>query len=179
MKRLLAITAALLLAPITTLAISISELTSNPDQYKQIHEDGDYITYIDSNSIESLRYSPPYYTMRCTYYMASYNRDVIYGGTITVDYDYARSMKTLVGKIASEDKRNGITETTTQIMDKFNAEKFKDDGMRISLTNTRSWNIAGDFIGDISPSYGETHEYGTRIGIVASHLFDQYYNELF
>lgn len=179
MKLLPVLTVTLLLSPVTALAISMSDLTNNPNQYKKVHEDNDVITYIDTSSVESLRYSPPYYTMRCKYYMASYNRGAIYESTITVDYDYARSMDTLVTKILDEDRKMGIEETNDQIYKKFDAEKYKDDGLRVSLTNIKRWTLDGQFKGDIPPSYGTTNHYNTRIGIVAAQLFKEYYHEAF
>lgn len=51
------------LAPLIASAISLNELQSDPNRYIVIDEDKTYTIYIDSNSIESIRYYPPYYTM--------------------------------------------------------------------------------------------------------------------
>lgn len=179
MKCLLAITAGLLLAPVTALAISMSDITNNPDQYKKVLEGTDFITYIDTNSIESLRYSPPFYTMRCKFYVASYNRDLIYESTATVDYNYSRSLTALTDKIYAENVKGGYKDTKEQMLQKVHNEKYRDDGTHISLTNTKQWHLDGKFVGDIKPAYGLTHNYYTRIGAVASELFKEYYNELF
>lgn len=179
MKLLPVLMVTLLLSPVTALAISMSDLTNNPDQYKKVHEDGDYITYIDTSSVESLRYSPPYYTMRCESYMASYNQNLVFECTLTVDYDYTRSMKTLITKILDEDTKMGIIETYEQIYKKYEDEKRQDAGLRVSLTNMKRWDLNGNFEDYIPPSYGRTPPYGTRAEIAASHLFEEYYNERF
>lgn len=179
MKRLLAITIALLLAPITASAISMSELDSNPEQYNKVVEDRDHIIYIDTNTIESLRYSPPYYTMRCNFYIASYSGNTIYGSTITVDYDYNRSMITLMRKILAQDKNNGIYDTKEQLYKKLEVELSKDEGMRVSLTNAKRWDLDGNLTGELSPSYGITHVYGKSFWAIGSCLFKLYYNEPF
>ncbi len=179
MRRLLAATAALFLTPITAMAISMSELTSNPEQYNKIVEERDHIIYIDTNTIESLRYSPPYYTMRCNFYIASYSGNNIYESTITIDYDYNRSMITLMRKILDEDQRNGISDTKEQLFKKLEIELTKDEGMRVSLTNVKRWDLDGNLTGELSPAYGITHVYGKSFWAIGSCLFKLYYNEPF
>lgn len=63
MKKILALAAALLLTPFTALAISLSDIQNNPDQYVLVLRQTTINTYVDSNSIASLRYDPPYYAM--------------------------------------------------------------------------------------------------------------------
>lgn len=72
MKRLFLFFFLLLSIPFHTSAISLQEIQNNPQQYQMVDQDSKYATFIDSGSIESLRYSPPYYTLKCTFYRVDY-----------------------------------------------------------------------------------------------------------
>ena len=52
-----------------------------------IWQDSKYAFFVDSNSIESLRYSPPYYTLKCTAYYVNYLKGLIILFNISNNYD--------------------------------------------------------------------------------------------
>lgn len=59
MKNILLTATALFLAPITTLAVSLSDITDNPDEYVMVSSNSTSAFYVDSYSISSIRYEPP------------------------------------------------------------------------------------------------------------------------
>ena len=87
MKQLFLFFFLLLSIPFNTSAISLDELQANPQQYQMIWQNAEYAIFVDSDSIESLRYSPPYYTLKCTAYHVDYLQDVIDLFTININYD--------------------------------------------------------------------------------------------
>ena len=87
MKRLFLFFFLLLSIPFHTSAISLQEIQNNPQQYQMIYQNAEYALFVDSDSIESLRYSPPYYTLKCTAYHVDYLQDVIDLFTININYD--------------------------------------------------------------------------------------------
>ena len=87
MKRLFLFFFLLLSSPFHTYAISLHELQDNPQQYQMVDQDSEYTNFVDSGSIESLRYSPPYYTLKCTSYFVDYLYNVIGSFTINISYD--------------------------------------------------------------------------------------------
>lgn len=87
MKRLFLFFFLLLSIPFHTSAISLDELQDNPQQYQMIYQNAECAIFVDSDSIESLRDSPPYYTLKCTSYLVGYLQDVIGSFTINISYD--------------------------------------------------------------------------------------------
>jgi hypothetical protein len=87
MKQLFLFFFLLLSIPFHTSAISLDELQDNPQQYQLIHQSAKYAFFVDSDSIESLRYSPPYYTLKCTSYRVDYLRGVILSSTTNISYN--------------------------------------------------------------------------------------------
>ena len=87
MKRLFLFFFLLLSIPFHTSAISLDELQDNPQQYQMIYQNAECAIFVDSDSIESLRYSPPYYTLKCKAYMVNYLRDFISSNIITISYN--------------------------------------------------------------------------------------------
>lgn len=87
MKRLFLFFFLLLSIPFHTSAISLDELQDNPQQYQMICQNAEYAIFVDSGSIESLRYSPPYYTLKCTAYHVNYLENIISLSTVNISYD--------------------------------------------------------------------------------------------
>lgn len=87
MKRLFLFFFLLLSIPFHTSAISLDELQDNPQQYQLICQNSKYAAFVDSDSIESLRYSPPYYTLKCTYYGVDYLGGYIFSSTANISYN--------------------------------------------------------------------------------------------
>ena len=98
-QRILMLALVLLAFTMPTEAITYQELKTSP-QFKLVHTqsmNGLYI-YLNTYSIEALRYVPPQYSLRGTYYVVM---DTSYQSTIderqlTVDYDTNYSLATLI-----------------------------------------------------------------------------------
>ena len=87
MKQLFLFFFLLLSIPFHTSAISLDELQDNPQQYQIIHQNAECAIFVDSDSIESLRYSPPYYTLKCTSYLVDYLKSYILSSTTNIGYN--------------------------------------------------------------------------------------------
>lgn len=179
MKRLFLSAAALILAPLTAFAISINDLTNNPDQYKKILEEANNIVYLDVYSVESLRYSPPYYTMRGHFYSASYSRNSIEDFIVTADFDYNRSMKAIVNRDVKEGRKFGHEKTFDEVFANYKRQVAIDSGISANLTNIKVWDLDGNFVKNEPPLSGRKADFGTYRYYLASSLFKQYYNENF
>lgn len=88
--------------PLSVLAISLDELQSNPNKYVNIHESQSASDYVDIDSIQAIRYAPPYYTMKAKCYLVSYDYTRIMHSTLMINYDYNRTLKTLVSKYKND-----------------------------------------------------------------------------
>lgn len=97
-KRLLATLFPIVFMPYMIFAISLSTIQNNPSQYEKVFENADGTYYVDTNSIESLRYSPPYYTLKAKFYNIFYSEDQIIECNIVFDYDYNYSLETMSKK---------------------------------------------------------------------------------
>ena len=64
MKKILLLLLGLILIPFSAFAISLSEIQSDPGRYVKVAEGQTTTMYVDSYSIQSLRYAPPYYTIQ-------------------------------------------------------------------------------------------------------------------
>ena len=177
MKKLLAALAFAVLGPLTSLAISIDEVNNNPERYKKLFENADGIVYVDTNSVESLRYSPPFYTMRGDTYLASYNRDFIARVTLTVDYDYKQSGDSLAQKVDTQNKQKIISKEQRQRQ--IILEIMKNSGMICSRTNIIGWHIDGTSPMKMKEAYNEPVTLKNWIYIPANYLFYQYYEQPF
>lgn len=104
-QRILMLALVLLAFTMPTEAITYQELKMSP-QFKLVHtrsmngsiESGGLYIYLNTYSIEALRYAPPQYSLRGTYYVVM---DTSYQSTIderqlTVDYDTNYSLATLI-----------------------------------------------------------------------------------
>ena len=104
-QRILMLVLVLLAFTMPTEAITYQELKTSP-QFKLVHtrsmngsmESGGLYIYLNTYSIEALRYAPPQYSLRGTYYVVI---DTDYQSTIeekqlTVDYDTNYSLATLI-----------------------------------------------------------------------------------
>ena len=104
-QRILMLALVLLAFTMSTEAITYQELKTSP-QFKLVHtrsmngsmESGGLYIYLNTYSIETLRYAPPQYSLRGTYYIVM---DTSYQSTIderqlTVDYDTNYSLATLI-----------------------------------------------------------------------------------
>lgn len=91
MKKILLLLLGLILIPFSAFAISLSEIQSDPGRYVKVAEGQTTTMYVDSYSIQSLRYAPPYYTIQGKIYYVSYTGNCIEKSTVIFNYDYDRS----------------------------------------------------------------------------------------
>ena len=87
MKKILIILLSILCIPISAFAISLTTLQNNPDRYLKVDEDSTAAMYLDTYSVKSIRYSPPYYTLSAKTYFVLYPYDYIILCTQTFNYD--------------------------------------------------------------------------------------------
>ena len=77
MKKILIILFAILCIPISGFAISLSTLENNPNRYVKVSENSEAAEYLDTYSVKSIRYVPPYYTLSATTYWVHYTHNDI------------------------------------------------------------------------------------------------------
>ena len=94
-KKIIMLCFAILCIPLSSMAVSLSELQSNPNRYKQIGKDSSNFGYTDTTSIKSIRYSHPFYTLHVTEYIVDYEKNLIREFLAIYNYDYGRSYSSL------------------------------------------------------------------------------------
>lgn len=57
-----------ILIPFSSNAISLNELKNNPIKYKLVYSDSLGDQYVNNDSINVIRYAPPYYIIKSTAY---------------------------------------------------------------------------------------------------------------
>ena len=92
----------LILLPLTTNAISLQEIKDNPSKFKYIYADNKGDGYIDINSINVIRYAPPYYVINSSLYLVDYSNNAIAQLNSTYFYDYNNNVSSTLEK--SENK---------------------------------------------------------------------------
>ena len=91
-----------ILIPFTSNAISLNELRNNPIKYKLVYSDSLGDQYVNNDSINVIRYAPPYYIIKSTAYLVSYQYNVISELDNTYFYDYSNNVSVLLNKTHSE-----------------------------------------------------------------------------
>ena len=184
-KKIFVILISLILQPITNFAVSIEELRSNPAKYAVVREQPEATTYLESPSIESLRYSPPYYTLSAKNYMVLYPYKVIVEGTIIANYDANHNLQSLCDKVRQDNQRNPRMSYDDSIKNLIHY-LYQNTGMSIRMYNS----IWYDFNGRILYTYPEinaydkkeyhfTYDYGSPGYQLANFMFYKYYKEYF
>lgn len=148
MKKLLALATTLLLNPFTALAISLSDIQNNPDQYVLVLRQPTVNTYVDSYSIASLRYDPPYYAMSGDVYLVEYNSNMIIKTNAITTYDATRSFKTLL--LANHKAHPNVS--GHDILVPTLEEMKKNDGITFHFGKTEVWNLDGNYISAMTNS---------------------------
>ncbi len=146
MKKLLALSAALFLTPLSTLAISLSDIQSNPDQYVLVSQDSESACYVDSYSIDSIRYEPPYYAMNGTVYLVLYSSNSILRYTVTETYDYNRCSKSLY----VAERKAHPNASKQYIFDLMLKEMQMNNGLTSYTQSTDIWDLDGNFLVSLS-----------------------------
>ena len=138
-KRLLATLFPLVFMPYMIFAISLGTIQNNPSQYKKVFENTDVTIYVDTNSIESLRYSPPYYTLKAKFYHVLYPVEAIIESNMVFDYDYNYSVETMSKKIAKDYPYYSVDEKVKLHIQSID----KNSGMTCSINKAHGWTLDG------------------------------------
>lgn len=180
MKQLLVIFSLLVLLPISGFAISLNELQGNPSQYVKVVELPNTTTYVDINSIKSLRYAPPYYTMQTRVHTVSYNELSIITSDLTFNYDYNRSIVTL-HPLIPKNNPNSSNEEKERLLQE---ELFKDCGVSTKISRCLIYTWEGTYItqltlGDLADLNSRKTQFISENYNVANFIFKKYYNQYF
>ena len=174
-KRLLATLFPLVFMPYMIFAISLGTIQKNPSQYKKVFEDAAWTTYVDTNSIESLRYSPPYYTLKAKFYNISYSEDQILELNIVFDYDYNYSVETMSKKIGKDYPYYSEDEKIKLIIQSI----YKNSGMTCCINKAHVWTLDGSAVGTTSPYRRAKCEPRGIFYKLGSYIFLKHYNKPF
>ena len=113
MKKLFLLITIFSLFTMSAFAVSLDELRNSPERYKLVQSDSLDEEYIDINSINVMRYNPPYYTINATTYTVAYDKAVIMQLDNIFFYDYNQSVNSLAKKfITPEEVITRIKEDT-------------------------------------------------------------------
>lgn len=80
----------------TVFAISQAQLEGDPGRYKLLFSTETQDEYVDVQSIQSIRYKPPYYQIKATVYAVNFYKGMIAKFTNIYSYDYDRSVENIV-----------------------------------------------------------------------------------
>lgn len=173
MKNLLVSLALALFIPISSLAVSLDELQSTPNRYIKMAEDVQSTSYLDIDSITSIRYSPPYYTLQADEYIIRFTHDVIIQTTSVYNYDYNRSFHSLMVKAF----KDYPTYTKAQILNLLIAQMQDDTGILYSITKANLYNFDGQFVASRDTNLKNKKVlFSTNSHHVANFIFKKYYD---
>lgn len=162
--------------PISALAISLEELQNNTDSYVKILEGKPGTVYVDVNSIHSLRYAPPYYTLSGTMYEVDYNGNMICKTDLSINYDYgSRFSPTLAQNFLIHNQNL----STSSFIAKLFAAVDEYSGLSAGVISEDFWNLDGSYIGHLDSSPIDKIYAGSPIYFTANYFFYKYYNEYF
>lgn len=133
----------------SSFAISLSELQT-VSQFVNVGSKNDGDAYLNVNSIQSIRYNPPYYSLKYMTYYVNYNQGYILETEEISNYDYNYSYEMLI-------KNNKFSSIKT--IDAFKAEvirlKYQNSGIEGGHRIKKVYNLDGILIEDLSSnSYG-------------------------
>ena len=170
-KRLLATLFPLVFMPYMIFAISLGTIQNNPSQYEKVFENAAWTIYVDTNSIESLRYSPPYYTLKAKFYNISYSEEQILELNIVFDYDYNYSVETMSEKIVKDYPYYSANEKFKLLIQSMD----KNSGMTFCINEAHNWTLDGSDAGT-RPPYHRTKCSPSSIAYkLGLYIFSKYY----
>lgn len=178
-RKVLTILFTILIIPITTFAISLADLKNNPDRYKYVGETPDMAIYIDMNSVNSLRYSPPYYTLRGDSYEVYYTKNSIVRYSIIANYNYYYSYVSTSKRIIEQMNRNKETMDKNVFYKRLNDQLSNNTGMKETSIHMTIWNIQGELLYDDADNKEIVLPYRSIGYFTAEEFFHKYYNQWF
>lgn len=174
MRKFIVIILFLALTPFYSWAISLEEIQRNPERYVKLNESQSYISYMDVESIHSLRYEPPYYTLQGDMYGISCKENTIFKVTEVFYYDYRRSGEELAKSIRARYRNI----TNNQLNQAIYQELKRDSGVEGSVISGKAYDKAGNFLQNVY-----TYEFKnnkivimTPVSREANYMFYRYYN---
>lgn len=183
MKKILIILFAILCIPLSSYAITLSTLHNNQDRYLKVDEDSTGAMYLDTYSVKSIRYSPPYYTLSAKTYFVLYPYDYIILCTQTFNYDYNYSMQSTLTRIVSDMNQNDEALDDDVVISRAQAAVQENSGITYSMTFLASWKFNGHN-GQLlkEPAHepiSDDATYPERPYWMAQAVFKTYYNQDF
>lgn len=174
-KRLLATLFPIVFMPYMIFAISLGTIQNNPSQYEKVFENAERTVYVDTNSIESLCYSPPYYTLKAKFYNISYSAERIIEYNMVFDYDYNYSLETISKKIIKDYPYYSVDEKFKLLLQSMD----KNSGMTCCINEAHLWILDGSDTGTRS-TYRRA-KCGTRSIVYKAglYIFSKYYDRPF
>ena len=181
MKKILIILLAILCIPLSSYAITLSTLHNNPDRYLKVDEDSTAAMYLDTYSVKSIRYSPPYYTLSAKTYFVLYPYDYISLCTQTFNYDYNYSMRSTIDKVISEMNQNDEPLDSEEISTRVENSLRENSGINANTTILSVWRLNGRLIKNFSSGHSTSLEidYDTFGYLTAQAIFQTYYSQNF
>lgn len=183
MKKLIIFLLCITLSPFTAFAIALSSITNNPAQYKKVHKDENWSTYIDKDSIKPIRHAPPFYTIQGTIYDVSNDNKLIRESILVVDYNYAYSINSFIRKDNIWDSTFSLYDTKEQTINKlttkFDQKIMKNTGMIASETYAKMWTSNEKKATPLSAEHDFLIKFATSKYYVANYLFYHCYHEPF
>lgn len=189
-RKILAALIAVLIIPISTFAISVSDIQNNPNRYKYISQCADGAVYLDLDSVSSQRYSPPFYTLAADSYTVVYTKNCIIGAKFIFNYDYNHGRMTAIKNALDEMRKNNKIEirnnkeymsddTYEEIKNRVNSQMKIDTGVRALVAHTTVWNLDGKYINARDSNNEMSAGYNTIPYYLAEEAFHKYYNQWF
>lgn len=152
MLRLLLLPIILILIPITSNAISLNDIHNSPNQYTLVYSDEKIEEYVDANSIESIRYAPPYYVINANTLIVSYQHNIIMQTNETFFYNYDNNIRALLKSGMSKQELANRINMDTGVKYKVNSTSFFNfDGS--SFAPTENLYQEPEIPGFLSPVY--------------------------
>ena len=131
----------------TSFAVSLSELQT-VSQFVNVGSKNDGDAYLNVDSIQSIRYNPPYYSLKYTTYYVNYNEGFILESEEISNYNYNYSYEMLI-------KNNNFSSIKT--FDAFKSEiiklKYQNSGIEGGHRIKKVYNLDGMLIEDLSSIY--------------------------
>lgn len=178
MKKIIFAFLLLLLTPLTTHAISFDELTNNSAQFKNVHESRESSYYINVNTVKTIRYAPPYYTMKAQGYIIDYSLQRIIECDILTNYNYNRSFNPLAIKLKHEHPNM----SPTQILKILIKEINEDSGITANMDEVSLYKFNGEFVTKdkrFYNNYNQSINITSPLASMANYMFYQGYNMYF
>ena len=158
-------------------AVSLYDL-QHSNQYKLLYSDESRDLYMNLSSIQSLRYNPPYYTLKYQTYLIDYNESSITSSDFIANYNYNNSIEGIVRSL------NVINLSFDEAKLALKRAKLKDSG----ITGTYKLNKVYSFDGSVKVDFNILddikyqqldYSYANPFYIGAAYAFEKAYNKVF